>query len=424
MRSYRLYILLSILWSSCLPAAGDFALTIVNKTNNPAVHSLYIIVKGINPTTNNQCFIQFQQDGKVGTYVDIAKTTNAHDFSYEYRYFKDQPMHLPNLVSGRIYVSINKKLTMPIVIDARGKFGIADPSPYNTSDPNFDLFFDKIEFTYIGENTWTNPTAVDFFALPLLIQQAGHSYGMTQSRTKVMQAVNAAFEKAPSNAWKKLIIKNKQGTIVRILAPGRDNTYFDPDYLTAPGYNYVNDVWNYYTTHTIRVDCSELRGNPAAPALQDYIFTGRVSNDIFTFTNTTKDHSVSITKPSSNSFFLGAQGAFDAPNNTPKAIIVRNLSAAWCVGLLPTENNTLLRRDYFDKHRSEFYTHNPRLSPASKGKGPFYNLYGKAIHALSTTLYTWAYDDAFGYDGTNASKGSNPATLIIGDMSGTRIATS
>ena len=407
--------------SGTLYSQGDFPLTIVNKTNNPQVKNIYVVVKGINPVTNNQCFIEFKPDKKVGTYVDITKNTDARSYAYDYTTFKNYTMHMPNLISGRIYVSINKKLAMPIVVDARGILGIADPSPYNTTDPNYNSFFDKIEFTYIGNNTWTNPTAVDFFALPLSIEQAGKTYGLTQPRKKIISGVVSTFNNASNKAWKKLIVNNDQGAVLRILAPGRDDNYFDPNYLTGTPYNYVEDVWNYYRKNSLIIDCAELRGNPAAPKLGDYMFTGTVKGNSFVFTNATKDYTVTIEKPSSNSFFLGAQGAFEAQNNTPKAIIVRNLSAAWCIGLLPTEDKAVLNRNYYDAHRAQFYTHNPRLSPLSKVNGPYYNLYGKALHQFSTTVYTWAYDDAFGYDGTNASTADRPATLTVWDMSGTPI---
>ncbi|MGE0207439.1 MAG: beta-1,3-glucanase family protein [Candidatus Babeliales bacterium] len=420
MKPYLLLFLL-VLNTFTMQATGDFPIKIVNKTNNAAIKNIYIVTKGINPETGNQCFIEFKNNDHVGICVDITKGTDSKAFAYDYTFFKNNIMHLPNLTSGRIYVSINNKLTMPVVVDANNRLGIADPSPYNKTDPNYDLFFDKIEFTYIGNNTWTNPTAVDFFELPLSIEQNGHTFGLTESREKIVSTVAQAFDAAPSKAWQKLIVKNEQGTVLRILAPGRDDNFFDPNYLTGAPYNYVNDVWDYYTKNSIIIDCSELHGNQAAPQLKDYQFEGRVKNGIFEFTNRSKDYTVSLEKPSSNSFFLGAQGVFDAPNNTPKAIIVRNLSAAWCVGLLPAEHGATLNRTYFDTHKSQFYTDNPRLSAQAKNKGPFYNLYGKAIHQLSKTVYTWAYDDVFGYDGTNASTATKAATLTIGDMAHTKI---
>ena len=407
---------------------GDFPVTIVNKTHNPGIKKIYILVKGNNPHTRNQCCIEFKSGSSIGTYADLTANTDTTKFSYDYTFFKDNTLHLPPLESGRIYISINTPLVMPIVRDVAGRYSTADPDPQNTTDPSYHLFFDKVEFTYIDNNTWTNPTAVDFFALPISITQDGKTYGLAVGRAQVIDTVTKAFHAAFSTAWKKLIIKNNEGTVLRILAPGRDNSdrFFDPNYLDGKPYSYIADVWNYYKKNNVIVDCTELRGNPNAPKLGDYMFTGHVEGDNFIFTNNSKDHTVVLGRYSqdptlSNSFFRGAQGIFEAQNNTPKAIIVRSLSAAWCVGLLPLENGAVLNRQYFLNHTKQFYTDNPRLSPLAKNKGPFYNLYGKAIHELSTSIYTWSYDDAFGYDGTNGSTASKPAILTIWDMSDTKV---
>lgn len=416
---YSMLISALLVCAGLVQARGDYPIKIVNNANNATVKNIYSVIKGINPDTGRQCFVELHPDGTPGRCVDITLQTDSKAFAYNFKDFKDYTFHIPNLISGRMYVSINNKLTMPIVVDAVGNLGIADPSPYNTSDPSYNTFFDKIEFTYIGNATWTNPTAVDFFALPLIIQQNGHTYGITKARKTVLSSIADAFHKAPNQAWQKLVVKNHNGDVLRVLAPGRDDNYFDPNYLTGSSYNYVEDVWNYYRRHTLTVDCSELQGNPAAPQLRNYLFTGMVVGNTFIFTNQTNEYSVVLEKPSSNVFFLGAQGAFDAPNNTPKAIIVRNISAAWCVGLLPAEDGAVLNRAYFDAHQGSFYTNNPRLSSPASYTGPYYNLYGKAIHAVSRNVYTWPYDDAFGYDGTNASTDANPAILKIGDLSGT-----
>ena len=388
-------------------------ITIRNATNNANVHTIFIVVKGINPNTNKQCFISFSKQSPQGVYEDITLGIDATQFSYPSTIFKDNTFKIPDLISGRIYVALNKKLIMPIVTAADGTLGIADPSPYNTTDPNFNTFFDKIECTYVNGTSWINPTAVDFFALPLTIAQHGSTYGLSVAREKIIDACTTAFAHTYNKAWQKLVVRDAHAQVLRVLAPGRDDTYFDKNYLTGTPYNYVDDVWTYYQTRTLNIDCSELQGDAQAPQLGSYIFEGRVQNDVFVFTNQTQDYTVSIEKPSSDSFFLAAQGAFDAQNNTPRAVIVRNLATAWCVGLLPTADGALLNRAYYDEHQAGFYTNNPLLASQSKLYGPFYNLYGKVIHQFSKTIYTWPYYDAFGFDGTNAAQNSQPVVLTV-----------
>ncbi len=409
-------------------AADNFSIKVVDKANNPQIKNLYVVIKGINPKTNKQCFVKFKADGSgsVGVCEDVVQSTDSQTYSYPFNKFKDNTMLLPNIYSGRIYLSLNNKLVMPIVGKAP-KLGIADPSPYNKSDPNYQFLYDKIELTYTGHNTVTNPTAVDYIALPVAIHQNNVTYGMTKARKEIFSAIETAFNKAPNKAWKQLIVGNGKGTILRILSPGRDDNYFDANYLNSKdgGYvGYITDVWNYYKTKKITIDCSELKGstNPITPKLPDYQFTGSVdASGKFVFTNKAKDYTVKIGRPTSDQFFLASQGPFEAKNDTPKAVIVRDLTAAWSVGLLPAADGTVLSKKYFTDNKSNFYKLNTYLATKGQKTGPWYNLYAKAIHSQSEHDYAWPYDDILGLDGTNSSTDKNPATLTLADMSKTKI---
>ena len=154
--------------------------------------------------------------------------------------------------------------------------------------------------------------------------------------------------------------------------------------------------------------------------MEDYIFTGQVNNDVFEFENKAHTYTAKIHKPESKNFFLAAQGPFEAMNGTPEAVIVRQLCSAWSVGLLPLPDNdttqTILNKDYFtdQKEKGNFYKDN--LLTQGLTNKPSYNLYAKAIHKISKDIYAWAYDDAIGLDGTNASTDKYPATLTIGRL--------
>ena len=414
----KLYIVLLIAMS--IHGAGNFTVKIVDNANNPQIKNLYVVVKGTNPRTRKQCFVKFNPgSGSVGTLVDITKTTRSQNYAVSYNTFKNNTMHLPNLISGRIYLSLNRKLVMPIVGKAPN-LGIADPSPYNKSDPNFQTLYDKVEFTYTGNTTVINPTAVDYIALPIAISQNNKTYGMTKARSAIFGAIQNTFNKVPSKAaWNKLIEKNSKGTILRILAAGRDPNYFDSNYLNGKTYNYISDVWNYYKTKTIVIDCTELKNIP--PKLSGYMYTGKVVGSKFVFTNGNKAQDVTLDRPTSDQFFLASQGTFNAKNGTPRAVIVRNFTAAWSVGLLPVADKTVLSKKYFADNKSKFYTPNSYLSPKSKQGGPWYNLYAKAIHKQSKNDYAWPYDDILGLDGTNTSSDKNPATLTLGTMAKTKV---
>jgi len=274
----------------------------------------------------------------------------------------------------------------------------------------YHALYDKIEFTYLSNGqTYINPTAVDCLSLPLSIQQGGKTFGMTTPRSTMFANMQKMFTTAGySPEWARLIIKDQNGSILRVVAPGRDDNYFDATYLN----DYIPALWNYYKTHTLSIDCSEL--TTLVPGLGNYTFKGQVdSNNNFVFSNGSTTETIG--QPTSDNFFLAAQGVFDAQNATVRSVLVRNVCAAWSVGLLPAPDNAVLNAAYYQQNKAQFYNDNTLL-PTTGSKRPWYNLYAKAIHQLSSSIYAWAYDDAIGLDGTNASIAQNPATIIIGPL--------
>jgi len=428
------HIMLSITALLCMPPlCAEFTVYIVNNTGNPNT-KIYVLVKGLNPHTKKQTFIKFVKGSPVGTYADVTTPdADVHnpkqslDYGYDYTDFKDErgnyALHLPYLESGRVYISLDNKLKMPIV-GAAPHVGIADPSPFNTNDPSYQYLYDKVEFTYLPNGvTVINPTAVDCISLPITVTQKKmvHNkeeevvYGIEHSREKTFKDIDAIL-KAPGNSpeWARLIIKNDQGEILRIVAPGRDDAFFNPKYLD----DYIEALWKYYKEHDLSIDCSELKN--IIKGLGSYTFVGRVNDkDIFVFKNQPGEGKsaaiVNIGKPASKNFFLADQGPFQAPNNTLEAVIVRNICSAWSVGLLPT--TSVLNRDFFmrQKDAHNFYKDNTILPTTGENK-PWYNLYAKAIHQVSKDIYAWAYDDAIGLDGTNFSTDTYAATLTIGRL--------
>ena len=418
---------------SPLLAANNFIVNIVNNTGSPTT-KVYVLVKGLNPNTKKQTFIKFTPGTPVGEYADITtpdadvhNPTQSIQYGYDYTMFKDAQghcaLHLPYLESGRIYISLDNKLRMPVV-GTPPNLGIADPSAFNKSDPSYQYLYDKVEFTYLSNGvTVINPTAVDCLSLPITVTQKKMVnnkeetvvYGIEHSREQTFKDINAILTAAGNSPeWARLIIKKADGTILRIVAPGRDDAFFNPNYLNE----YITALWTYYKTHDLSIDCSELTN--LVPGLGSYIFVGRVNaNDGFEFKNqpgTGKTPTVVIIgKPASRNFFLADQGPFQAPNNTIQAVLVRNICSAWSVGLLPT--TSMLNKDYFmaQKAAHAFYKDNA-IIPTTGANKPWYNLYAKAIHQVSKDIYAWAYDDAIGLDGTNFSTDAYPATLTVGPL--------
>jgi len=422
-----------------LHAAGNFAINLVNNTQDPNI-KIYILIKGINPTTKKPTFIKFEKGAAaVGNYADIKlpdtdikNPTRSLEYSYEHTAFKDTngtcTLHVPYLESGRIYICLNEKLKLP-VLGTAPNLTIADPNPFDENDPNYNHWYDKLEFFYLhrGSQTMLSPSAIDYISLPIAVSQKkmvqGQEiigvHGIQTSRASMFKTIESIIKQPSfSSEWQRLLIRNED-VIVRMVAPGKSDTFFDTHYLD----DYITALWTYYKDHTLTIDCKELRS--AVPGLGSYKYTGKVQkDDVFEFKNETGSSVVNIKKPESKHFFLATQGPFDAPANTVQAVIVRNICAAWSVGLLPvpeihlaTGSSSMLGKEYYlhQKDNHNFYKENVLMSATGSHK-PWYNLYAKALHAISSNMYAWVYDDALGFEGTNISTDAYPATITIGPM--------
>ncbi|GAB4270418.1 MAG: hypothetical protein Tsb0018_02580 [Opitutales bacterium] len=422
-----------------------FPVELVNNTNIASDEEIYVIMKALDPATGNEAFLAFDAQG-VG--APASMTADTHSFEYSYK-LSDLPvdggkrvLYIPRVESGRMYISIGYPMDMHVSEVGSG-LKIPDPDGFNPQDSNYYTLYDKVEFSYTDAGTWMNPTAVDFFSLPIRIEQSGSSTGYTTSgfydaRSSIFEQIRSVVsssDKTTSKVWDTLFLNytspDNKTTLLRFMSPGKamvmiPNTRpFDQHYLDSEptyGINYMDVVWDYYRTNTIRIDCSELIN---LFAMDDYILTGRVVGDNFEFVNQSGTYSISIPKPdNSMPFFAGAGGVFDAENNTPKAIIVRQITSAFEVGLLPAANNAMVDRAYFDANRDIFYNNSAFLPQTEQG--PWYDLYSKALHSFGEEqpIYTFAYDDALGQDGTLHDPNANnlsTAVITIGDLSGTNV---
>lgn len=416
---------------------------IVNNSKIADDNDIYIVIKAMNIANNQDCFMHIEKDGK-GICQDISATTTSSAYSYKLADLpKEDSKHkifIPKVASGRVYVSIGQPLDLAI---DKNTMKIIDPDGFKPRDVNFYTIYDKIEFSYNDYGTWINPTAVDFFSIPLRIEQKGSTSDVTAAgyydgRAKLISEFQEIFnkdDKTHNKMWGNLFInfKNDEGaTLLRVVSPGKAMvpsvvglTPFNENYLYARqlgGFSYIDYLWKYYRTHKLIVDATEIKD---AFRLDDYIFTGQVVGDNFVFNNHANNYQVVITRPeTATPFFAGAGDSFDAENNTPKAIIIRQLTSAFEVGLLPTADGIKIDKNYLSNNKTNYYKDNPLLPKTIEG--PWYDLYSKALHSLGEKqpIYTFAYDDALGQDGTlHDPDGDKPstATLTIGDMTGSVI---
>ena len=430
MRLNQLLISAALLQSSVSFAAATFPITIDNQTNIATDENVYVAIKAI--IDDKDCMMAFDNSGN-GTCEIVNKESDLSKYNYSLASIPHQ-LNLPQTASGRVYFSVGYPVRLHVDPNTDK---IVDPDGFNPRDTNYYTLYDKIEYTFNDNGTWMNPTAVDFFSIPIRITQEGSTSsvkeaGYSSSREQVLDKVSQTFEQYDATSdkhWNKLKL-NFNNTLLRLMAPGKamveipNTNPFPLTYLAdadSTGFNYTDYLWDYYRTAKLTVDCSELESQVA---LNDYQFTGHVEGDNFVFKNKDGSSVVSIAKPNnSRPFFAGAGDSFDAENNTPKAIIIREFTSAFEAGLLPAENGTVLNKTFFEQAKPNYYTRNALV--ADNG-GPWYDLYSKALHSLgeSQPIYTFAYDDALGQDGTlHDPSGTAPsvAKITLGDMSNTTI---
>lgn len=422
------------------PIPGYLTVGLVNHSNSVADENVYVLVKGIDPSTNKDCYVSFDAVTGKGFYSDATSASNSKDFSFKLSQFpkgnSGRVAYFPELASGRIYFSLGYPLEIGVDLFSNK---ILDPDALSSNDPNYYKLFDKIEFTYLNSGVFMNPTAVDFFALPLqlvLHTNSGVQFsGFWQKRAAIfakIRSIFAAEDKTPGKIWSNLIVPFKDPFTQKHLEDlriastskgmGTVPPLFDPSYLNnnTYGFDWISNVWSgYYRSHVLQIDATEL-----SPP-NNKVFIGQVNGaNQFVFAGSNGGPIVTINLPSSSyPFFAAAGDTFNAQNNTPQAIIIRDLTAAFDSGILPVDSSAVLNHNYFSANKSKFYTNNPLLPPESQTTGPWYDLYSKALHSFGNNIYTFAYDDVLGIDGTcAASLQDEPyAVITLADLRGTSI---
>ncbi|GAB2592427.1 hydrolase [Paractinoplanes abujensis] len=290
-------------------------------------------------------------------------------------------IQVPKGLSGRMYMAFGDKLDFRISPDG----GLVQPAPWAGGDPSRDVLFDWSEFTYNDSGVWLNSSQVDMFAVPHAVSVTG-SDGQTSKTGELKpgghDAVVEGLRADPEFA--KLIQTRGDGTVLRVLAPGKgaDAGGFDPDYLGGS----IDRAWDAYASKDLTV-------KPFAEQ-PDKVFTGRTSGDVMTFTDATGAQVARFTKPTSSNVW-GCDGNLGAPNDLVVGPIARSLCAALFRGTLGTQDVEP------STDPGTFY----RSSPA--------NLYGKLIHEnmVDGKAYAFAFDDVANQESLVHS--GDPASIAI-----------
>ncbi|WAZ19273.1 glycoside hydrolase family 64 protein [Streptomyces cinnabarinus] len=289
--------------------------------------------------------------------------------------------------SGRIYFSYGRKLDFRLTTG-----GLVQPAVQNPSDPNRNILFNWSEYTLNDGGLWLNSTQVDMFSAPYAVGvRRGDGTTISTGRLK-SGGYNAVFAalRAQSGGWANLIQTRPDGSVLRVLSPGHG---LETGGLPASVMNdYVNRVWQRYTTSTLTVTPFANQPNTK--------YYGRVSGNVMNFTNGSGTVVTSFQKPDADSIFR-CHKLLDAPNDAVRGPISRTLCAGFNRSTLLTNPNQ------------------PDTSSANFYRDSVTNHYARVIHAQMTDgkAYAFAFDDVGNHESLVHDGNPQQAYLTLDPLS-------
>jgi hypothetical protein len=453
------------------PVAPCLSLVVQNGTGR----DVFVVAKAIDASTNKRGVYVFDPDGPPRFVADADAT--AEDLVARRLQSPPPPLTaaiaLPYATSGRLYFSVGA----PLVLRKSGD-DVVDPDGLDPSDPSYHVLYDKIEYTAtVDGGVYVNPTAVDFFAMPIRVKlngsdvTAGPAGATAAQREEVMKAASDARLTPLSGA--RVMVGTQT---LRLCAPGKVLSVvgvepprfpaFPRDYLALA----AEEVWKFYQGRTVcvrlddydadvvyegavvevgaglyewqfapRLATQPALGTPAAVKAQGGSTVAPVTSNgktwpYVTFGNAARalddywanvngywanvNQSVEFPPPTvsyvtARDYLAGGTGALQAPNGTPGAVIARALCAAFVTGLL-------LQVEPGDALSKKYFGEALSGKRLYVEKGVYSDMYAKTIHENVPQLYAFAYDDALGQDGTlhTRSDAATPTilTVTLGDV--------
>lgn len=169
-----------------------------------------------------------------GALIPIG-SSSSDAWQYTLADVNNSGFQIPLSHSGRIYYSYGK----PLVMWGNGN-GVVLPSLSNPADPNYETYFDWLEYTVAEHGFWVNTTQVDQLGFPVLMNVYDNDGRVQQTGISVeREKIWEAFRAEMPNEFKTLV------SDYRIFAPckgafdnrtgGAYGNYFDA---------YVTETWN------------------------------------------------------------------------------------------------------------------------------------------------------------------------------------
>ncbi len=351
-------------------AAAALDVTVVNRTGAYENSSISIYVVG----NEGGRQVRLTPDGTLAPVsLDDNGPDGYTDYALPFAGGGDTTLALPHM-SGRLYVALGGKLKMKAVTDGAGNAALAYPAGWVSTDPNYPLVHDCMEFTHNDAGMFCNTTMVDMFSVPMSIRLTGEADQTTGTISDGGR--QRAFDTlAGTEGFDRLV--DADG--LRVVAPGHglDAGLFDSAYLDG----YVDEVWSAYAGRDLRVTTNA------------GTFTGRVAGDRLAFTGPAD---VAFDRPSTRDV-LFCDGTLAAPNDGTTGPVAAVLGAA-------LNRSTL--RDHADQ---------PVTDAAAFYGTDISNHYARVMHEVSADgrAYGFAFDDVSGFASYIEDRAPQRLTLTL-----------
>lgn len=222
---------------------------------------------------------------------------------------------VPYTDGGRLWFSRDATLTFLVNPGP----ALVLPSPTNTTDPNYNIYWDFCEFTFNTSQLYVNITLVDFVSLPIGLKLENSSgavttvEGLPDAGLDTVCSGLTAQTAADGQPWSSLIVQY-EGVNLRALSP---NSGIAMNSSLFSGYYqpYVDEVWAKYSNGanlTIDTQTSQYGS-----------VNGTVTNNALTFSGVG-----SYSQPSTADIFSNSSGPFAQTGAELQAITPR-LAAAF-----------------------------------------------------------------------------------------------
>lgn len=328
-----------------------------------------------------------------GTLNPIRGGETSESWSFTLAQLKNG-IQMPEMSSGRMYVSMGTPVSLRGIVGADGNVGIVQPDLNNPGDVNQDKYFDWIEFTLSEAGFWGNTTQVDQFSFPIVMAMYNtdgyfRSVGVTESREEIFEA----FEKLGDN-FDTLVQRP-----YRIIAPCKG------DFRTGRRFgnymdSYVNECWDYYLNGKNTAKISHPLGDFTGYSTSDgkFVFYCAKTNNP-NLAQVGKNYYVAA-KPNNDELFEGS-GVLATPSigaDGAQTTVELALQAWVCAAL----NRHIFTEPQNWNNPSAWY---------KSGKANWYADFWHK-HNIDAAAYGFCYDDVF--DQSSLIQTGNPRGLVIG----------